>query len=85
MRCAAQFWANLRIGMGNKGTDDRRLDADVILSAQAYVFAQQEDVEVHIATDNVRHFQPLVDMTYIVSAEAWDMLSILDGSSDDTH
>jgi len=75
MRLAAEFWANLRIGLGKGGTDDHRLDADVIVSAQAYTFAQEQDMEVWIATDNVRHFQPLVDGTYIVGADIWQNIT----------
>ncbi len=33
MRRAAEMWANLRIQLGKGGTDDKRLDGDVIICA----------------------------------------------------
>jgi len=71
LKQAAIFWARLRTGLRMAGTDDKRLDADVIICGQAWVFAEQEGVKVQIATDNIRHFQPLVDGTRIVDAKPW--------------
>lgn len=71
MRLAAQLWAEIRTTLGKAGTDDKRLDGDVILCAQAKIFAQAEATQVEIATDNVRHFQPFVDGTQIVAAGPW--------------
>ena len=60
MQMAARFWADVRTVLGRGGCDDKRLDGDVILCAQAVVFARTEGTTVEIATDNVRHFQALV-------------------------
>ncbi len=53
MRRAAAFWAQAR-RTGHPTADDRALDADVILAAQAVVLAEQGDDPV-IATTNVGH------------------------------
>ena len=42
LRLAAQFWADLKIGLGRGGTDNLRLDADVIVAAETRMFAQDE-------------------------------------------
>ena len=71
MILAAKFWADLRTGMGKKGCDDKKIDADVILAAQARRYSEENKVTVLIATDNIRHFQALVDGTHIVGAKPW--------------
>lgn len=71
LRIAARNWADLKIGMGRNGTNDLRLDADVIIGAEARMFAEENGIEVTIATDNVQHFVPLVDMKYVVRATQW--------------
>jgi predicted nucleic acid-binding protein len=53
MVMAAGFWADAR-RRGRPTADDRALDADVILAAQATLLASDE-VEVIIATTNVGH------------------------------
>lgn len=53
MRKAAQFWADVR-KRGMPTTDDKALDGDVILAAQAAML-ENGGYEVIIATTNVRH------------------------------
>jgi predicted nucleic acid-binding protein len=60
---AAAFWAASRKG-GYPTTDDRRLDADVILAAQMSTFAAGS-AEILTATDNVRH------LSRFVTAKRW--------------
>jgi hypothetical protein len=55
---AAEFWARVR-QLGFTTADDKALDGDVILAAQAAILSEQGD-EVIIATTNVKHFQVLV-------------------------
>lgn len=72
---AAEMWAKLRKQFGKSGTDGLRLDADVIICAQAALFAKQHMLAVTIATDNTRHFLPLVDGTYLVGADEWQNIT----------
>ncbi len=51
---AAEFWAKARM-MGMPTADDKALDADVILSAQAEVLHEQKGMETVIATTNIGH------------------------------
>ena len=51
---AAEFWAETR-KRGMPTTDDKSLDADVILAAQANVLSGVTGVNPVIATTNVRH------------------------------
>ena len=64
MKLAAQFWAQAR-RTGNATTDDRHLDCDVILAAQANLSHRDGDTCV-IATTNVRHLQ------LFVPAQHWE-------------
>ena len=72
---AAEFWAQLRTVYGRAGCDNNRLDADVIIAAQARLLAIQKRVPVEIATTNIRHFQALVDKTHIREARPWREIS----------
>jgi predicted nucleic acid-binding protein len=60
---AAEFWAAARKG-GYATTTDQRLDADVILAAQASTFTAG-GTEVVVATMNVRH------LSRFVTAKNW--------------
>ena len=54
MRQAAEFWAVAR-QLGIPTADDKALDADVILAAQARFIEETWQQEVVIATTNPRH------------------------------
>jgi predicted nucleic acid-binding protein len=54
MRQAAEFWAIAR-QRGMATADDKALDSDMILAAQAILIEQAWDQEAVIATTNVRH------------------------------
>ena len=59
MRRAAELWADARRqGMGT--SDEKRIDADVILAAQAILFAGFSDRLV-VATYNARHLSRYVE------------------------
>ncbi len=60
---AAEFWAQARI-TGNATADDKALDADVILAAQA-TFLSHSSAHVVIATTNVKH------LSLFVNAQLW--------------
>jgi hypothetical protein len=57
---AAAFWADAR-RQGQPTADDRDLDADVILAAQARALEDDMDGEVIVATTNVAHLARFVD------------------------
>ena len=63
MRRAAEFWAHAR-ATGMPTADDKALDGDVILAAQAATLGSTED-QVVLATDNVGH------LSRYVGAERW--------------
>jgi hypothetical protein len=68
MRKAAEFWAGVRWA-GLQATTNQRLDADMILCAQAFVAAKNGD-DVWIATLNVghlRHCWPQSDNWYEIT------------------
>ena len=67
---AAEFWAKAR-NEGYPTADDKSLDADVILAAQAAVFADTGE-EVVIVTTNVGHLSRFAD------ARKWDEVSEAD-------
>lgn len=67
MLLAAQFWADTRRA-GRPTAGNERLDADVILAAQATLFAGDDDVV--IATTNVRH------LGRFVTASLWQHISM---------
>ena len=58
MRQAAVFWAEAR-HQGRPTADDKTLDGDVILAAQAAA-AKTEDDEAIVATGNVGHLSRFV-------------------------
>jgi len=60
---AAEFWAQAR-QRGRPTADNKALDGDVILAAQAALLAEQGD-DVTVATTNVGH------LTQFVDARAW--------------
>jgi predicted nucleic acid-binding protein len=68
MREAAEFWAKAR-KEGFPTADDKALDGDVILAAQA-VLASREGFEVTVATTNVDHLARFVD------ARAWEEIPL---------
>lgn len=61
---AAEFWAYVR-NIGKPTADDKELDGDVILAAQAEVHARMAG-DVVIATTNVRH------LSLIAKARLWE-------------
>jgi len=64
---AAEFWATTR-KQGKPTADDKALDGDVILAAQAFLLSKEEN-EVIIATTNVKHLSLFVD------ARSWREIS----------
>lgn len=56
---AAAFWAQVR-NRGRKTADDKALDGDVILAAQASLLTHLGD-EIVVATTNVKHLSLFVD------------------------
>lgn len=59
MRKAAELWADAR-RRGIATADDKEIDADVILAAQAMSFCGLND-EVVVATYNARHLSRYID------------------------
>ncbi len=59
MLLAADFWAQAR-RQGRKTADDKALDGDVILAAQASLLTHLGD-EIVVATTNVKHLSLFVD------------------------
>lgn len=55
---AARLWAQVR-RMGRATADIHSIDADVILAAQALVVAENINLDLTIATTNVRHLARL--------------------------
>jgi predicted nucleic acid-binding protein len=68
MLLAAEFWAQAR-RQGRPTTDDRALDGDVILAAQATVLGRGGDAVV-IATTNVGHLGRFAD------ARNWEAIDL---------
>ena len=64
---AAQFWATSRKG-GYATTDEKRLDADVILAAQVVTFVPA-GASVLVATTNVKH------LGRFVAAKKWQEIA----------
>jgi predicted nucleic acid-binding protein len=58
MRQAAVFWAEAR-RQGRPTADDKALDGDVILAAQAVLAKTEDDVAI-VATENVGHLSRFV-------------------------
>lgn len=70
MLLAAEFWAQAR-RQGRPTTDDRALDGDVILAAQAVILGHGGD-EVVIATTNAGHLGRFVD------ARTWEEITLFE-------
>lgn len=68
MRKAAELWARAR-QTGNQTADNRELDCDVVLAAQARL-AAEEGHSVTVATTNVGHLGRFVD------ARMWDRVGV---------
>ncbi len=64
---AAELWAEARM-QGRPTADDKSLDGDIILAAQALLVGAESD-EVMIATTNVAHLALFVD------AQVWERIS----------
>lgn len=62
---AAEFWAEAR-KQGKPTADDKSLDGDVILAAQAALVTSDDEDEVTIATTNVGH------LSLFVQAREWE-------------
>lgn len=69
MKLAARIWADLR-SQGRQTADDMRLDADVILAAQALGSKGQRDT-LTVATENVRHFSAMS-----LDSRPWGVISL---------
>ncbi len=69
MRLAAGFWAEARKG-GWPTADDKALDADAILAAQA-ILAGEDGIDVFIATTNPGHLGRFVD-----GVRLWDTITM---------
>jgi predicted nucleic acid-binding protein len=63
---AAEFWADVR-KQGIQTADDKALDGDVILAAQAALL-QNQSSRVVVATTNVKH------LSLFVSADLWNQI-----------
>ncbi len=68
MLLAADFWAQVR-RQGRPTADDKALDGDVILAAQASLLTNLGD-EIVVATTNVKHLSLFVD------ARLWQDISV---------
>ena len=64
LRRAAELWALAR-ARGQATADDRSLDGDVIVAAQALCYSGEHD-QVVVATENVRH------IARFIAAQAWE-------------
>ena len=68
MRKAAEFWATAR-RQGIATADDKALDSDMILAAQAILIEQTWHQEAVIATTNVRH------LAKFATAQEWRVVA----------
>jgi len=68
---AAELWADAHRLIGRTASDDPKLDPDMIICGQAKVLAMAEGAGVVVATENLVHFVPFVDGTYLVDAKPW--------------
>ena len=67
MRKAAELWADARYH-GRATAADKALDGDLIVAAQALLFAGRGDI-LTVATDNVKHLSRYLD------AHEWDAIT----------
>jgi len=70
MRRACEYWGQAR-QKGRPGADDKDLDADVILAAQAVLLAELEGWKPIVATTNRRHLELFID------AREWKNVTLL--------
>jgi predicted nucleic acid-binding protein len=67
MRAAAKLWAEMRL-QGTPVAHNKALDGDVILGAHVRAYGIENDIEVLVATNNVKH------LALMLQADEWENL-----------